>query len=55
MVSEVVGIENIDNALKSGKGVILLASHFGNWELLNIFLTANGYTGSIVGRRLAGA
>ena len=28
------GTENIEQALKSGTGVLLLSGHFGNWELL---------------------
>lgn len=27
------GLENIDDGLKAGKGVILVTAHFGNWEL----------------------
>ena len=28
------GLENFSNALQKGRGVLLLASHFGNWELM---------------------
>jgi len=28
------GIEHFKNALQKGRGVLLLASHFGNWELM---------------------
>ncbi|GAB2496368.1 lauroyl acyltransferase [Pseudoxanthomonas sangjuensis] len=31
-----------DQALASGKGVIVIAPHFGNWELLNQWLTSRG-------------
>jgi Kdo2-lipid IVA lauroyltransferase/acyltransferase len=32
------GVEMIDRARRHGKGVLLLAPHFGNWEILNLFL-----------------
>lgn len=28
------GVEHVENALKKGKGVLVMASHFGNWELM---------------------
>ncbi len=37
------GKQNIDNALKAGKGVIILTAHFGNWELLGAGLGLSGY------------
>jgi Kdo2-lipid IVA lauroyltransferase/acyltransferase len=30
---EFEGVENVENARAQGKGVILVAAHFGNWEL----------------------
>ncbi|RLE15496.1 hypothetical protein DRJ04_00210 [Candidatus Aerophobetes bacterium] len=38
-----VGIENLDAALKRGKGVLLLSAHFGNWEWGGISLALCGY------------
>ena len=38
-----VGIENIDEALKHGKGCILIAGHFGNWELGGCAISVLGY------------
>jgi len=37
------GKQNIDNALKMGKGVIILTAHFDNWELLAASLALSGY------------
>ena len=37
------GKQNIDEALKKGKGVIVLTAHFGNWELLGASLALLGY------------
>ncbi|MCK4851822.1 MAG: lysophospholipid acyltransferase family protein [Candidatus Omnitrophica bacterium] len=52
MVTEASGFEHLDRALAEGKGVILLVSHFGNWELLSIYLNLKGYKGTAVARRI---
>ena len=39
-IVEFEGIENIESAKRAGKGVLLVSSHFGNWELHGI---AHGY------------
>lgn len=46
-----VRIENLkylDDALKRGKGVILLAYHLGNWELANVTCGLQGYTYKVI-------
>lgn len=40
---KVEGISNIDEALKGGKGVIMLSAHLGNWELGGFILSMIGY------------
>lgn len=35
----VEGIENVESALKKGKGVILLLGHLDNWEIANIYVS----------------
>jgi KDO2-lipid IV(A) lauroyltransferase len=45
----VEGRERLDEALKGGKGAILLTAHFGNWELLGAWMAKNGYTLRVVG------
>lgn len=35
------GVELIDRARRDGRGVLLLAPHFGNWEILSLFLGAH--------------
>ena len=40
---EVEGREHIENAVKNGKGALLMTGHFGNWELIAHWLTATGY------------
>ncbi|MDQ7779549.1 MAG: lysophospholipid acyltransferase family protein [Planctomycetota bacterium] len=37
------GRENLDNALSKGNGVILIAAHLGNWELLGFITALLGY------------
>jgi KDO2-lipid IV(A) lauroyltransferase len=37
------GISNIDEALKYGKGVVMLSAHLGNWELGGFVLGTIGY------------
>ncbi len=38
-ITRVEGRELFDEAIASGRGVIILAPHFGNWEMLNIFIS----------------
>jgi KDO2-lipid IV(A) lauroyltransferase len=47
-MSEVVGIEHLVEAAGSGRGVILLTGHFGNWEWLGALFPAMGYRLSVV-------
>jgi lauroyl/myristoyl acyltransferase len=35
----VTGMENVEAALKKGKGVILLLGHLDNWEIANIYVS----------------
>ncbi|NQT47177.1 MAG: lysophospholipid acyltransferase family protein [Candidatus Omnitrophica bacterium] len=46
------GLEKLDEVLKKGKGGIILAGHFGNWELLGAYLIMNGYPGRAVVKRI---
>ncbi len=45
------GLENIDEAKKRGKGVIMLSGHIGNWELMGKALTLKGYSFNVIVRR----
>ena len=40
LIVDVEGVEIIDEARGSGRGVLVLVPHFGNWEILNLFLGA---------------
>lgn len=46
----VSGREHLDAALARGKGIVLLASHFGNWELVGYTLARLGYPISVIAR-----
>jgi Lauroyl/myristoyl acyltransferase len=46
------GIEHVDRSFAAGKGTIILASHFGNWELLGMTFRVKGYPGVTIGRKI---
>lgn len=47
---ELAGKENLDRALKKGRGTIILTAHFGNWELMGVALALYGYPMDVVVR-----
>ncbi len=47
----VEGYEHVQQALKKGKGVIILAAHFGNWEFVSALLAFRGNRVSLITRR----
>ncbi len=48
--SERIGFDNIDEALKHGKGAILVSGHIGNWERATHCVVASGYKLTVVVR-----
>ena len=40
LIKETRGLELVDQSLASGKGLILLAPHLGNWELAGLFFSS---------------
>ncbi len=38
LINQVSGWENIEEAVAAGRGVLILAPHFGSWELFNLYL-----------------
>lgn len=52
LVTEIEGLEHVDAVLAKGRGAIVMGFHFGNWELLPIYVKNLGYKGAVVGRRI---
>ena len=46
------GIENLDDALKKGRGAILLSAHFGHFILMYFKMAAAGYTVNCIMKRM---
>jgi len=46
--TEIVGREILDKALEEGKGVLLIAGHFGNFERIPAWVSLAGYPMSVV-------
>jgi KDO2-lipid IV(A) lauroyltransferase len=46
------GLEHLDRAFATGKGLLMITCHFGNWEILGAWLAKNGYRMSVVGTTL---
>ncbi len=46
------GLEQLREALTQGHGVILVTAHFGNWELIPLYLRSLGFEGGVLARRL---
>ncbi len=42
-MTEFEGTENFDETLKQGKGAIIVAGHFGSWELMGAATSQKGY------------
>ncbi len=47
---DIEGTQHIDEALKEGKGCILLTGHYGNWEVLARKMVICGYTLNVIAR-----
>ena len=47
---EVVNMERIRSAAKSGRGTILLTAHFGDWELSSLVSSVEGYPIMVLAR-----
>lgn len=43
-------LQFLDDALRAGRGAVVVTPHFGNWELFPAHLVQRGYRGAVVGR-----
>lgn len=53
LVESVSGWEHMEAGLAAGKGIILAAGHFGNWELLGSYVAARGVPIDAIVRTMA--
>lgn len=53
MVTETEGVELLEEAVAEGNGVICLGMHYGNWELVAAWITANIRVMHAVGKKQA--
>ncbi len=47
-----VGRENFDEAIATGRGILFITGHFGSWEVFNLLPPAFGYSLNILVRRI---
>lgn len=47
-IVQFIGLENLNEALRSGKGCIIIAGHFGNWEVGACALANLGYKINVI-------
>lgn len=45
---EIRGVEHLDEATASGKGLVLVTGHIGNWDLAGAALAARGYPVNVI-------
>ncbi len=53
LVESVSGWQHMETGLAAGKGVVLAAGHFGNWELLGSYIAARGVPVDAIVRSMA--
>ena len=46
------GVDHLRAALALGRGAIIVSGHFGNWELMPLYLRSLGFEGEILARHL---
>jgi len=46
------GVEHLRRAIANGKGAIIITAHFGNWEIIPLYLRSLGFEGGVLARRL---
>jgi KDO2-lipid IV(A) lauroyltransferase len=49
---KIEGIKTVDESFARGNGTIILAAHFGNWELTGLIFRIKGYPGRTIGKKI---
>jgi KDO2-lipid IV(A) lauroyltransferase len=49
---KIEGMETVDASFARGKGTIILAAHFGNWELTGLVFRIKDYPGQTIGKKI---
>ena len=50
-MTEYEGLEKINEAMKEGKGVIVITGHIGNWEFFQSAMSSLGYSSTVLAQR----
>jgi Kdo2-lipid IVA lauroyltransferase/acyltransferase len=50
---EWAGLEHLDNALKLGRGVLVLTAHLDNWDMVAAMIALKGYRTNIIAKHLS--
>lgn len=53
LVETVEGWEHVERAMAAGKGIVVVAGHHGNWELLGGYIAARGVPFDVIVRGIA--
>jgi Kdo2-lipid IVA lauroyltransferase/acyltransferase len=53
LVETVDGWEHVERAVAAGKGIVIVAGHHGNWELLGAYIAARGVPFDVIVRGIA--
>jgi KDO2-lipid IV(A) lauroyltransferase len=49
---KIEGMETVDASFARGKGTIILAAHFGNWEITGLIFRIKDYPGRTIGKKI---
>lgn len=53
LASQTTGWEFLERAVADGRGALLIAGHFGNWELAGAYIAARGIPVDVIVRRMS--
>ena len=53
LVSRTSGWDLVERAIEAGRGLLLIAGHFGNWEVSGAYIAARGVPVDVIVRRMS--